>query len=479
MGLFDRTFSSDLLPEPVKRRRAIICAKAIDPIITPRALIILEKTLSNYQQSGLLVAEIVRTVRSWGHNMRDDIVSVAEATFTRILARPQQRDDSWFIIASTELGVSETVLRDYATHGDSLSLAVLIHITRRQFDHYGGSSWPSVEFSFILETASKFNVRDTLPELQHEFCDLWNQIILKAQNDSDQWMAFQILRPIRNIHIALHQDSDAAPTRYSVSTSNRNRILFDPTSYLACNVPGHHPDPTPHIHGHSFSRTVVHDSAALSPASLASPDTPSSSVPAPLHAVESLADLPPLDNFDLAHQTTIESPRIPFTSPGPSAARAIPDIVNFVITTPHPTLETSTSAPPFSSTSPPATVALQLLTPSDTPSLPSSSNPVLENTGPPLSSYSPVIRSDLSRSWKKSRRRSIVVPTAPGTSDMSAVTEDDGSPKPDLRKDRDALGSSSVNRTIDASTMATLDLPPQPPSLLPVTDPDIAIARAI
>ncbi|KAH9057254.1 hypothetical protein EDB87DRAFT_1833270 [Lactarius vividus] len=482
MGLFDRTFSSDLLPEPVKKRRAIICAKAIDPIITPRALIILEKILSNYQQSGLLVAEIVRTVRSWGYNMRDDIVSVAEATFTRILARPQQRDDSWFIIASTELGVQESVLRDYATHGDSLSLAVLIHITRRQFDHYGEPSWPSVEFSFILETASKFDVRDTLPELQHEFCGLWNQIVLRAQNGGDRWMAFQILRPIRNIHIALHQDSDAAPTRYSVSTSNRNRILFDPTSYPACSVPDHHPDPIPHIHD-SFTRTVLHDSAVLSPASLASPDTPSSSVPAPLHAVESLADLPPLDDLHLAHQTTIES-SIPFTSPDSAAtARAIRDIINLVITTPHPTSETSTStsAPPLSSTSPPATIALQLLTPSDTPNLPSSSNPVLENTlptGPPMSLHPPMTRSDLSPSWKKSRR-SIVVPTAPSTSDMSAATEDDDGLKPGLRKDRDAPDTLSVNRTTDASTMVTLYPPPQSPSLLPVTDLDIAIARTI
>ena len=30
-GLLDHTFSSDLLPAPVKTRRALICAKAVDP----------------------------------------------------------------------------------------------------------------------------------------------------------------------------------------------------------------------------------------------------------------------------------------------------------------------------------------------------------------------------------------------------------------------------------------------------------------
>src|SRR5260370_25519554 len=37
IGLLDRTFSSDLLPEPVKNRRAIICAKAVDPAHTTKA----------------------------------------------------------------------------------------------------------------------------------------------------------------------------------------------------------------------------------------------------------------------------------------------------------------------------------------------------------------------------------------------------------------------------------------------------------
>jgi len=354
MGLFDRTFSSDLLPEPVKKRRAIICAKAIDPTLTPRALVILERILSNYQQSGLLIAEIVRTVRGWGNDMRKDIVSVAEATFTRILARVQQRDDSWFILASNELGVPEAVLRDYATHGDSLSLAILVHIIRRQFDHYGEPSWLSVEFSFILEAASKFNVRDTSSELQHEFCALWNQIVLKAQNGKDRWMAFQILRPIRNVYIALHQDTDAAPTRFSASTSNRDRMLFYPTSYPVCNIAGHIHDDSAST---TFVRTVLHDYAALPSASLASPDAPSSCVPALLHVVESLADVPRLDSFHPAHQTTTESLRIPVASPDPATASAIRDIVSSGITTPHPTPETSTSAPPLSSTSPPVGVA--------------------------------------------------------------------------------------------------------------------------
>src|SRR6266702_1477354 len=35
IGLFDRTFSSNLLPQSVKSRRAIICARALDPATFP------------------------------------------------------------------------------------------------------------------------------------------------------------------------------------------------------------------------------------------------------------------------------------------------------------------------------------------------------------------------------------------------------------------------------------------------------------
>jgi len=114
----------------------------------------------------------------------------------------------------------------------------------------------------------------------------------------------------------------------------------------------------------TFALTILHDDVALVPASLASPDAPSSSVPAPLYVVESLTDVrhhvhhvPPLDDFHPAHQTTIESLRIPVTSSNPAIAGPIWDIITSGITTPRPTPETSASTP-FSSTTPPGAVIL-------------------------------------------------------------------------------------------------------------------------
>ncbi len=486
-GFLNRTFSSDLLPEPVKSRRAIICAKALDPVEFPNAYgDILFQTAFQDQYRGLQTVEFGRIVRGWGNSGNQRTALLAQATASHILTRVQQRDHSWFILASSELGVPETDLRDYAAHGDSLSFAILIHITCQHFRHYWNRYWPSDAFSKVLETASKFNVQDTSPELQHEFCALWNRIVRHVQNDNAGWMAFRTLGPIRNVYVSLHEHTDSAPTQFSASTSDQDDILREPSSYPLCNVTGH-------IHDDSvsttFVRTVLHDYAALPSASLASPDAPPSlSIHAPLHVVESLMDVPPLDNFHPAHQTTIESLRVPVTSPDPATAGAIRDIVTSAITIPHPTPETSAS--PLSSTSPPAAVALQhnadLLTPSDPSNFPSSaaSNPVLDNIlpiGPPLSSHSPITRSNLSPSYPESHC-STTVTTAPSASpgptsapDLGAAAEDDGSPKHDLRKGKNALDPVSVNRAIHANTMGTLNLPPQFPPLPSVTDLHVAI----
>ena len=204
-----------------------------------------------------------------------------------------------------------------------------------------------------------------------------------------------ILRQIRDVYTALHQDTDSASTRFSASTGDWDDILFELSSYPVCNVAGHIHDDSAST---TFARTVLHDTAALDPASHPSPDVPSSSVPDPLHVDESLTNVPPLDNFHPAHQTTVESLRIPVISPDSAIAS---DIVTSGITMPHPTPETSTSTPSLSSTSLPAAVALQhnahLLTSSDPPNLLYSvSNTVPDNilpTGTPLSSHSPITRS--------------------------------------------------------------------------------------
>ena len=353
--------------------------------------------MSEDQHRGLQTAEFGRVMRGWGDGGDQETRLVVQAICTSIVAKAQRHDDSWFVFTSNELGIPEAVLRDYAAHGDSLSLAILIYVTRQQFSHFWEWIGLMIVFSQVLQTASKFNVQDTPPELQHRFCTLWNEIVVKVQNDNDRSMAFQILGPIHDVYIALHPDTDAASTQFSASTTEEDWLPFDPTSYPLCNIPGHHPDSKPHIHDDSAStivaRTILHDNAVLVSASLASLDAPSSSVHAPLHVINSLMDVP--ESFHPVHQTAIENPRIAAASQDPVTARVIKGgIDTSARTIPLSTPEPSASTAPLTSialASPPGTVAVQHIADRrissdvlDVPSLPSPT-PVLHNmlpTGP-------------------------------------------------------------------------------------------------
>jgi hypothetical protein len=77
-GLLYRTFSSDLLPAPVKNRRAMICAKAVDPEHTPNAFGILIRILSEYQYSGPLATGIANILRGWRNKMDEDNIAYAQ-----------------------------------------------------------------------------------------------------------------------------------------------------------------------------------------------------------------------------------------------------------------------------------------------------------------------------------------------------------------------------------------------------------------
>ena len=365
-GLLDRTFSSDLLLAPVKDRRALICAKAFDPEHTPNSYTILIPILSKYRHPGPVATTIAKALR--GCNIDEKGVLYAQFAISEIIVTRQPDDDSWYKLASNALRLPETSLRDYAAQGDSLSLVILIHFIHLQFTHFWKSYWRVYAFKSILSAASNFDVRDTSPELQHEFCALWNQIINEVQGGNDRWMAIYILRPIRNVYLALHQDTDSAPTQFSASTEDWDYILEEPSSYPMCKVPDHRSDSTPPIHEDDVSmtlaRAIPHDPniPAVVP-SLTSPDPPSSSTHASLPVDETLTNTLLLDNHisvsvstQVIGQTTTEGCHIPTISPGPVTTCAMHGSID-----PSRATQPSTSSPsPKSSASacPPAGIAV-------------------------------------------------------------------------------------------------------------------------
>jgi hypothetical protein len=204
IGLLYRTFSSEFLPVHVKNRRAMICAKALDPDHIPNALNVLDSILYEYQYSGPLATGTANILRAWGNKVSENNICSAQLAISKVIATRQPYDDSWYILAFNELGIPEATLRDYAAHGDNLSLIILMHVVRQQFNHFWQRYWEASSFSFILAEASKLNVKDTSPEFQHQFCALWNQIVRQVLDRDDRDMAFQILAEIRNVYLALH-----------------------------------------------------------------------------------------------------------------------------------------------------------------------------------------------------------------------------------------------------------------------------------
>ena len=188
-GLLHRTFSSDLLPASVKDRRAMIGAKAIDRVHTPNASI-LYAILFKYQHSGPVVTKITNILKDRENNFDKRNASDAQVFISNIFANRESYDDSWYILASYELGFYEASLREYAAQGDNLSLVILIHLVRKQISHFRTKSHGQKSlFTSVLYNASKFKAKDTSLELQHEFCALWNQIVNETQGSNDRDMA--------------------------------------------------------------------------------------------------------------------------------------------------------------------------------------------------------------------------------------------------------------------------------------------------
>jgi hypothetical protein len=390
IGLWDRTVSSDLLPELVKIRRTVICGKAIEPAnILQTTHQILSRIGAEDQFGPVQSAEIARLVRGWDNGNDKETTMVIRATSSSVVARAQQRDDLWFANASIELDVPESVLRNHAMHGNDLSLTILNHLVRQQFSLFQEEHWPYYQFSKVLLAASKFDVLDTSLELQHEFCALWNQLV-----HADVVIPWSILTPIRNIYLTLHLHTDSAPAAFDASTGDEEGILYLRSSYPLCNIPGHHPDSTTHIPDDSAStpipRSVLHDDVAL--ATTYPPDPPSPSVPAPLLIDEHTTDVPLPDNYisvtasvHPAHPAA-ESLSNSGTLPVPPAAVDVTlDIDTFARSIPTATPETLTST---SSVPPTGELSLQdnagLLAHSKAPEIPSpaSREPVLDHILP-------------------------------------------------------------------------------------------------
>jgi hypothetical protein len=240
IGLMARTLSSDLLPQSTKQHRIMICnramAKASLPINRRTLGRVLYKDWSGLIDSvdfGLLLKKATYC-DTFTEYYSQCVVSV-------IIAEVRQHDGRWFELATNQLRVSRSTLENCLARGDSMLLANCIFISRRTFEAYQEHGWNCDVYSRskTLQLVSQLDIQDTLPELQHEFCDMWNDLVRNAGNRRSRNLSIYILKHVRHLYFGLHQGTGASPIVFTSSISDRDNALLFPQSYPSCTIARH------------------------------------------------------------------------------------------------------------------------------------------------------------------------------------------------------------------------------------------------
>jgi hypothetical protein len=109
----------------------------------------------------------------------------AQNIIAGIILIVQENDNHWISLAVDQSEATEGIMWGYLKHSrESLLLANLIHITR-QILQYGLGDEMSQDManvsSCIFPALTKFDIRNALPGLQHDFCVLFTEAKAKVQ----------------------------------------------------------------------------------------------------------------------------------------------------------------------------------------------------------------------------------------------------------------------------------------------------------
>jgi hypothetical protein len=240
-AFLDRTFSSESVSESTKIGRLTICLNAAHAALGP---LVVSRTIGNVFEGRWREApqsiEMGYALRRWCNN-RDDWIAAAARRIVAGIIAVQRRDDRWIELAEGQFGLPGRVLRDNIPYGDSVLLVILLHVTHSLF-HSDIPHWDPD----ILQVLSQFDIRNTLPQLQHDFCALWNDIVRQARNRRPYSRPFFILREIRHLYATLHEGIYSPPTGFS-TTLHGNDFVWDRSSYPLCTIVSHTSVPPPHI----------------------------------------------------------------------------------------------------------------------------------------------------------------------------------------------------------------------------------------
>ena len=157
----------------------------------------------------------------------------AQCIIAKILASVPEHDDRWIQLATDAFDPS-SLPRPYLQHdidrggNDNISLSISIHLIRR-----------SIRLRFYdwdaLKAFSKLSdINNALPELQHDFCMLWNEVVQEARSRKHNLPPVMILRWFLDHFIALHGHAGL-----TLPTDPFDPFYRRPSSYPLCSTPSH------------------------------------------------------------------------------------------------------------------------------------------------------------------------------------------------------------------------------------------------
>ena len=239
-GFMGRTSFSNFVAESVKSRRAIICRNIMSMIPCSEAN--MRNNLRSHFDQAPVTIERSQAMARWILNSSPDVSYAARIKVAKNLARLQDRDGRWTALAGDVYGLSERDLQDNITYGgDNVLLVILIHACR-QANRSGKLE--------LVEALTRFDIRHTHPELQHEFCVLWNEFVQEARDREPFSTPLRILREIRHFYTSLRQDADPSPGPAFSASVDRFYDLLPQPLYPSSDIAGHLPDSPAHVPAH-------------------------------------------------------------------------------------------------------------------------------------------------------------------------------------------------------------------------------------
>jgi Family of unknown function (DUF6535) len=211
--LMNRTLSSNLVSESVKQKRVTICTKVIGTThlfgggwFLGRVLLGDWHRFLRCVEFGIFAQKLM--------NIPERVTALsAQCSAAAVISNVRERDENWYQLVSGQLNIPKPLLSRYLSHGDSILLVNLMSIVRRIVQAYSGSS--EHQQSDLVRAASKtlkfvckLDVEHTVPELQHDFCDLWNLLADRAEYDERprvKRITTVVLEHTRKLYDALHQ----------------------------------------------------------------------------------------------------------------------------------------------------------------------------------------------------------------------------------------------------------------------------------